>query len=95
MDEQYKSPPKGTIFDFYVIKDPDNPRFEEWQKKLKIIEYHHGENISYIAVPIIETVSSSELTENLLDDGLLSLLIGMVGWRKTYIADGMLESNRK
>ena len=46
-------------------------------KKIEEIEYHHGENISYIAVPISETVSASEIMENLLDDGLLSLLIGM------------------
>lgn len=30
---KYKIPPKGTVFDYYVIMDPENPRFEEWTKK--------------------------------------------------------------
>ena len=42
MGEQYKSPPKGTKFDFYVITDPDNPRFEDRQKKLKILNIIMG-----------------------------------------------------
>ena len=64
-------------------------------KKIEEIEYHHGENISYITVPISETVSASELMENLFDVGLLCLLIGKAEYGKTHIANGMLESNRK
>ena len=42
MEEQYKSPPKSTRFVFYVIMDPDNPRFEDRQKKLKILNIIMG-----------------------------------------------------
>ncbi len=93
--KQYKIPPKGTIFDYFVIMDPENPRFEEWTKKIEEIEYKPGENIKYITVPTSETVSVSELMEKLLDVGHPSLLIGMAGCGKTQIANGMLESNRK
>ena len=45
--KQYKIPPKGTVFDYFVIMDPENPRFEEWTKKIEEIEYKPGENIKY------------------------------------------------
>ena len=93
--KQYKIPPKGTVFDYFVVMDPENPRFEEWTKKIQEIEYRPGENIKYITVPTSETVSVSELMEKLLDVGHPSLLIGMAGCGKTQIANGMLENNRK
>ena len=93
--KQYRIPPKGTVFDYFVIMDPESPRFEEWTKKIEEIEYKPGENIKYITVPTSETVSVSELMEKLLDVGHPSLLIGMAGCGKTQIANGMLESNRK
>ena len=93
--KQYKIPPKGTVFDYFVVMDPENPRFEEWTKKIEEIEYRPGENIKYITVPTSETVSVSELMEKLLDVGHPSLLIGMAGCGKTQIANGMLENNRK
>ena len=93
--KQYRIPPKGTVFDYFVVMDPENPRFEEWTKKIEEIEYRPGENIKYITVPTSETVSVSELMEKLLDVGHPSLLIGMAGCGKTQIANGMLENNRK
>ena len=51
--------------------DPENPKFEEWTKKIEEIEYKPGENIKYITVPTSETVSVSELMERLLDVDIL------------------------
>ena len=92
--KQYKIPPKGTIFDYYVIMDPENPRFDEWTNKIEEIEFKPGENIRYITVPTSETVSVSEIMEKLLEIGHPSLLIGNAGCGKTQIANGMLEENR-
>ena len=92
--KQYRIPTKGTIFDYYVVMDPENPHFEEWAKKIPEIEYHPSENIKYVTVPTSETVSVSEMMEKLLEIGHPSLLIGMAGCGKTQIARGMLEENR-
>ena len=92
--KQYRIPTKGTIFDYYVIMDPENARFEEWTKKIPEIEYHPQDNIRYVTVPTSETVSVSEMMEKLLEIGHPSLLIGMAGCGKTQIARGMLEENR-
>ena len=92
--KNFKIPPKGSVFDYYVIMDAENPRFEEWTQKIPEIEFKPGQNIKYITVPTSETVSVSELMEKLLEIGHPSLLIGMAGCGKTQIANGMLETNR-
>lgn len=93
--KQFRIPPKGTVFDYYVIIDPENSRFEEWSKKIKEITYQPSDNIRYVTVPTSETVSVSEIMMKLLDIGHPSLLIGNAGCGKTQIARGMLEDNRE
>ncbi|MCQ2816062.1 MAG: AAA family ATPase, partial [archaeon] len=92
--KQYRIPTKGTVFDYYVVMDPESPRFEEWTKKISEIEYHPSENIRYVTVPTSETVSVSEIMDRLLAIGHPTLLIGMAGCGKTQIARGMLETAR-
>merc|ERR1711964_772701 len=83
-----KFPGKGTVFDYFVVKNEN--KLDEWSKIVKEKIYDSSVPMQQVTVPTAETVASEFFINNFINIGKPVLLAGLSGCGKTQVIKGVL-----